>query len=629
MSNYVLIINGLEVDLPSDFQTEFTRQGLKVGELRNVNSDFTSTISLPITARNTAIFKSANVIGNANRFAYNTFKCQLRYGSIPLLEQGVGFIDDITTTINISIRSSVADPFIPLDRPLSDLNLDSLDHIYDCATIAANMANSWQSGFSYPVIDYGTGAALNPSIPATDLFPAMFYHYLMVEVFSQFSGYTIKGQFFETDNFYLSCILPFVNEEFLKVSGVNLTFTGANSAGSFTFNGDSTYDIDGQQVVILAGSGYTILPADAGLINYTTSGTVELTVINTVGSGNAAAFLGIFINGVLANTTATGSINVIAGDLVELGVVIDWNILASTPAGQLDVSYTATDCEYTLSETITPILYGDTVTMSINLPDMTALEFVKGVMHQFGLMIGSVNNLSKEIEFISINELTNKAYGVQDFTQKLSGNYTRLQTRFEDYGQSNWFKYLPDDTVPDGLGDYFESISDTTLQASADIIELPFAASEMVTGSYFVPLLEQIAFIPHFIAASGGGWDVQEVQPRSLYVTRGLGVLLIFEGLTVVPTTAYSFAKFNDPTRIQNLNFGSLLQFYYNGLFDKILNDCVRIEAMFNLKATDVKNVDFKQPVYLDQFGAYFMMEQVQAFVGDRSLTKCFLARIK
>jgi hypothetical protein len=231
----------------------------------------------------------------------------------------------------------------------------------------------------------------------------------------------------------------------------------------------------------------------------------------------------------------------------------------------------------------------------------------------------------------------NRKFGAYDWTDRLSGSFSRKQTRVEEYALTNIYTYIEDETAlrpvviaansyPYGSGSF--SLTDKTLQNTAEMLELPFAGTFDVapTGA----LNEWLAQILHWIETDVPTvYESQEIQPRCLYLNYKQGINIAVDagvfGTISMPNA--SIANFSIPISGQNLDWNSLLQGFYPLFIERVLENCTKFEVWIFLNAIDISQFDSKRPVYFSQLGGYFYCEQIQSFIGNDKPTKLFLTR--
>ena len=67
---------------------------------------------------------------------------------------------------------------------------------------------------------------------------------------------------------------------------------------------------------------------------------------------------------------------------------------------------------------------------------------------------------------------------------------------------------------------------------------------------------------------------------------------------------------------------------YYEPLIGGIIPDIQVITGQFLLNVFDIHTFDFKRPVYLSQYGAFYFVNEIKEFTSKNELTEVELVRI-
>lgn len=646
---YSIFISGSPVDLPPETKPEFSKQANNIGQLADVKADEVIGLDLPDTGENRRLTKYVGLADNANGFARDYFRVDVNYDGVLLIDNGLGYILEVENgNIRLNVISGNANIFNSfVDLTLQDLRFPELDHLYDLFQVTFNINNSYTDGFIYPLIDYGRTTA--PTIydkvvrmfPDNDqnIFPAMFERYVFEAIFAA-QGYSVAGDFFD-DAFFSKCIIPYVNEEFKNGARYaeenQIDFTGGALSNFYGITGDFFNVIDDSQFFIVAGSATVI--ATTATIFFELTG--DITSNEVILSGSGVTYnvgLSMVLNGVLVTDTF---VTVVPADIIELAVFITLTALQAIPVNSSNIFFTLTNGGYNSVEFSNAILYGDEVQMEAQLPAMTQTDYVKSVMHRFGLIV-QTDNLSKICTFYSLDEVSQKKYGVYNFTQYLTNiepfGYSRKETRFESYGKINVFSYSKDETVTPAIlinGNFFPygtakfNLTDNTLQKFAEILDVAFSGTNDIAPAGV--LNEWLAKIPHWIETDViGVYEPQEIEPRCLYLNYKQVINVSIDagiyGTNVEANAA--IANFDIPNVPKTLHFSKLISNYYPRFVSEILGDTLKLEVWCFLPAILISEFDHRKPVYFAQFGAYFYVNQIQSFVGNETPTKLFLTRV-
>lgn len=229
-----------------------------------------------------------------------------------------------------------------------------------------------------------------------------------------------------------------------------------------------------------------------------------------------------------------------------------------------------------------------------NLPTIKQLDFIKAICEMYGLWATLINGVVYLVKYSDFypNSIANNTK-VLDWSHKLigTGDYDAQNTTYTllDYAQRNILQYKEDDTVKvDASGALF--VDNETLDKEKEMVTLPFAASD---GN----------IIPHLKWKDDNHTAVEDVkvEPRIM----GLKEIVGFDS----PTKAT--LSFSD------LTFSKLTSNY--SIWQTMMRNPVVIEEKMWLSEIDIKNLDYRNPIYLQKYGAQFVIDKVQWSEGEPS----------
>ena len=221
-----------------------------------------------------------------------------------------------------------------------------------------------------------------------------------------------------------------------------------------------------------------------------------------------------------------------------------------------------------------------------NLPDIKQIDFLKAITSMLGLFaIPSDRFTIKCVKFDTVVENKSKAVDwsgrlVQAYFDKTPGEITYT---LDDFAQHNRFMYKEDDTVHrDYDGDI--PVDNQTLDYERDVVELPFAASDTRGG---------VAYIPIYSYSSDAELEYDDsVSPR---------ILTLNESNQGVFT---------------GLEWETLLNGHYSS-YKEIVNKPRVIVEDIRLTAVELQMLDLSVPVYLSQYGSYWVIISVKTKKND------------
>lgn len=221
-----------------------------------------------------------------------------------------------------------------------------------------------------------------------------------------------------------------------------------------------------------------------------------------------------------------------------------------------------------------------------NLPDIKQIDFLKAITSMLGLFaIPSDRFTIKFVKFDTVVENKSNAVDwsgrlVQAYFDKTPGEITYT---LDDFAQHNRFLYKEDDTVIRNYdGDI--PVDNQTLDYERDVVELPFAASDTRGG---------VAYIPIYSYSSDAELEYDDsVSPR---------ILMLNESNQGVFT---------------GLEWETLLNGHYSS-YKEIVNKPRVIVENIRLTAVELQMLDLSIPVYLSQYGSYWVIISVKTKKND------------
>lgn len=222
-----------------------------------------------------------------------------------------------------------------------------------------------------------------------------------------------------------------------------------------------------------------------------------------------------------------------------------------------------------------------------NLPDISQVDFIKGVCALLGLVL-VVNKGILEVR--TYDDMLDKTAAV-DWTDKISGPIQNLSLSRSGLARTNYIRYAEDKTISTNYNAYM-TVDDETIQQETDLVKLPFAASESNEAHHFNvkdDKLEEVDIKPRIFA-----WEKDE---------NGIANLMFPE----------------------YLKSQHLIETFYQTYQDTIQRP-VEIEALVRLSELDLAGLDFSRAVYLGQTGQYYAVKKVQT--SDSDLCKVELIQL-
>lgn len=247
----------------------------------------------------------------------------------------------------------------------------------------------------------------------------------------------------------------------------------------------------------------------------------------------------------------------------------------------------AVECEV---EGTTEQVMGGMINTRDNLPTIKQLDFIKALCAMYGLWATLVDGV---VHLVKYAELYDGSHAVLDWSHKLvgSGDYDPTKTTYTlaDYAQRNTLQYKEDDTVKvDASGALV--VDNETLDKEKEMVTLPFSASD---GDV----------IPHLAWKNEENTELEEQKVEQR-------IMELSEKLSITNTTA--------TLKFGNLSFAKLVDSHY-AVWQKIMRNPIVIEEKIRLTEIDIKELDYRRPIYLQKYGATFAIDKVQWSGGEPS----------
>ena len=651
MTTYELYINDILCDLSSDEVITLLYQSPIFSSLDSIQSNRSYNIALPPTPANMrAIGQAARPDVDADA-PYVRLPAALYQDGVPLFTQGFAVVTDIADTINVTLTWGNADNFQPLfDANLRDLGpqLEAAGEDYiewneDSAILKKGSAPSG-GVVSYPSvafwgIDFGMGLS-NPKYlhPAIDVWRILYS-------IQQAHGITIEDSRRLYGTLELPPIVPLVSKNGDEVS---------NKTEAFTFQSTITSLLDG---VIQGVIGRSTVIQDPQGVAYGNSSikfdkgnrTVKVAMTPSDG-GSSFAFTG-------AVSAAGGfSIEVIAAKSDNVWQKLQTLAEAEsfTQIGESDIgapicraTFLSFETTFDISDDtviafrISPyggVLYPgsslDSLTVRVwtdwedcafptkfpiapNLPDISQGDFILAMMNMQGLFAYADKDNPNTIKLISIDDIIANVQknDIIDWSDRVILNDIHRVDMpdasvftIDDLAQSNILDYDNDDDVKtDTHGSI--TIRNENIEKEAELVELPFSASENATTGGV-----NCAVVPIYEDDGKGGANYSECSPR----------ILAWKDDQTYNSSAICTGRFDPWMKFGGEN--GIVKTRYAS-YQKVVDRLRIITVRAKLTALDLYNLDYTKPVYIAQFGQIFAIYSVET--GEDGICDCQLLKLK
>lgn len=579
------------------------------------------------------------------------------------------------------------------DATLNDLNLTDLYHLYSNSVIFDTWDSTYPAGvpedFFYPLIDYGgfytrSGDDAGTPTIGSDLYPAVYVRRIISQIFKD-AGLTLSSTFFDRVEMF-RLLLIFSNKEFVHPpSWVNDRLFRA-STSVITMNpydtGYEDVEIDDDSTGNNFDNGsnfdtatYTYTVTEGVIMSFV----VNVEIANIVNPGAPTQqSVALVINGVTtppaarvdfaANGTYTFALTdfeFVPGDTIKV-------MAADTAAGG---SFDIVTCSI-YNSVSAAMLPDSTVDLAYNLPNIKQIDFVRHCIQMFNWQVDIDYNTRRATietfkDFI-LDPLASEDNSVE-WTGKL-GSPDGVTVKYVDDNIPKTYGFSYEENDSDYVNDFnaankgrwlfgdgqYETGNDFKAEVE-NVTDLPYAAT-FIGKSYINPA-DRYINIPSVIKDLDNVVLSTDIKPRMLIYAGNISVssasdrtyinLRINDGaltlrnnipLCYFVKTSYANANppaldidaskvnlaFSLPESDDNWNGHGLVDEFYEPQL-KNYNDLRVIEALLNLKGTDINQLSFRKPPYINAglFTGYYILSQVENYnpLND-GLTKVELIKI-
>lgn len=219
-----------------------------------------------------------------------------------------------------------------------------------------------------------------------------------------------------------------------------------------------------------------------------------------------------------------------------------------------------------------------------NLPDMKQIDFIKAISAICGCFAVP---FSSGIKFVKIDDIISNKAKALNWTKRVVASYRdnrpkSLAFSVDGFAQKNIYKWKDDE---DGLYDGVIYVDDATLNEEAEVITLPFAASETSDKTDYYGC----AYIPLYSYDSDSVLEYDDsVTPRLLIRTQK-----------------------NDGV-FAGLDWQSIINDRYK-VYQDVIREPKVITELIEIREYELRDLDMSIPVYLAQYGKYYAIISIKA----------------
>lgn len=638
-------LNGHRLDTNSDTKISETKQINDFFEIQDRQSSYSNNFTVPETPNNRKVFKMLGLVGSISTAPYRLAEIEVRRKGIPTISGGSAKVSETSNGFKINSYDGSIDLYNSIgNKKVSELNYSDLGtHQLDEQIWKDSFSNTFEDGYIYALADYGN--AENNSINYTFQVPSLFVKYLWNKIFEEAGfSYEYIGEMdiFQSDEFEEMIITldngvyqPIENDD---LEGLILEMERQNEThleGSYfiTFTGNVIiiqalefgtveyikFDLvtDPQHLI---SSGFSsqynktrVVVSQAGFYKFDISGFV----FNEATTGLA---LYVELNGLILFTISDefsqGNNDVNFSELVflEEGDQIEMKII-SDPEG-LNLRY-----NYNLNVQLFENNEGLIVNFNSFLTSITQKNFVKDVMHHFGLL---QQRKGSTYQFLRIEELLTDYENAEDWSDRFSERESESYS-IGSYAQKNHLKYryLNEN---DRYANAIIQVDDNTIDDETTIIERLYNAPANSVVYMDSKRLKLCQLYEKSFEDDGTLKDIKakKTNPFLMRIERNTGSFEYRpEGSenTTTYTGVYPVGTFF------NFDMNEIVANHYTA-FSNMISLAKKNNSNLFLSVIDIYQLDFLRLKFIKQLGGLFYLNKVQGFTGETK-TKTELIHIK
>lgn len=644
-----------------------------------IQSDYSPEFSVPGTAHNHRLLKHAAASQPAQGSAYVRMPCVLTSGGVETMPLALLYIKGYEAgRYSLQIFSGNKRFVEALgDKTLADLDLDRFNHYWTAAEVLAGLPYAhWAAkGWGYEVYERGKPLDLNNLDPFT-VYPSVAAWLVWQQVLTD-AGFTADSLL--TQAFFAALSVPSANpyeypQKFRDARQLTAGyFYQADSVERYFYHYDGGFEQERLNFSYTSRKPYHA--PDVGTATYfagrytvDTLGYYDVTAsiptffgCNSSGIGRVRIKYMLLVNGQhlfdpsgaelgkdeqeqkgYVTKTFTPKLShylLRPGDTVELvwrgdeigGGLYNigpdqphWYIGPYGAQVPLDSSQVlAAEVKFTVT-LLAEFPPGGLVKLQDWLPEMKQSQFVETVMAVLGLTIECdpyephlhLSTGQQVFKNLAAGKVLNWSNKRDAYAQPGRLPERDLAYRLDPYAQKNNIVWQPDENITNGYGDGVILIADEVLPATADLITLPFAATE--PSAVAAPLLRILNFEPDDLTATPPTYSKVEAKPRLVLRADApeiQGQLITTSATPTAPAvlTAFTTTASYFASPALSLLLDDVLATYWPDVLAMVDEARVLVEN-YRLTATDIAKLSFSTPIWDELLGDYFILNKVTEF---------------
>lgn len=580
----------------------------EIGDVSSRKSSFSYSHKLPRTSHNTRVLDMLGVSGNTSRKPYENVVADYIVDGITLVSNGYVVIDSTGEYFEINIYNGIIDLTERLKGlKLSDLELSDFDHVLTSQGYIDSFDNT--EGYIYCLGNFGLG--VSSLIKVEEQAPCLYVHTVFRRIF-EMAGVNLIGGFFENNPNYLTEVITPSRGYTISDGSFTQDPKGNVDTNVMAKHETSSNPLSDNRKFSITGSGLSGASISSNDIVFSVTGryTLDMVISHTFidtflsfrvhRNGIAISYKSLDENASEDNKSLT--IEIDAGDRLSFWLVA----VAKAPEEGEPQTY---HLSYSVSADISLSLLtgGQIIKASDYIGDMSQIDFVKDVLHRYGLELHPIQN-SNDYRFRQIEANLSDRDNYEEWTQKYVDQ--PKENYISNYAQRNLAKYqYPEEIViPNNDGSF--TIDNSNASSEKTIFTSPFEIpipKGSISGNttYFVPVWGN----------EDGVIENLETPAKVMRIKR-----------IDTSVSAALFGEESPPTADTNIPFLSLdnmsMQFFlgnYYKAFQSLINNYKEIEVLMNLSVIDIYNLDFFKLKYLKQTGRFYHLDSVRHTPGKLS----------
>lgn len=628
-----LYIDDILCDLDDDEPIPINKQVNDIAEMQDRQSDYTAQFNIRKTRRMKDLFELSGEVGINTDFPYETHYGKLIIDGIEIITNGRVLLDKGNDQFyKFAIYSGNTDFFKTIDGlNITQLDLSDLDHTWNVANmVATHVADI---GYVYPLIEPSNDGGIAPLTDTGDTVEMyggwirafVNLKYVFDKIISE-AGYTSEGNIL-TDELFSKLYMPLTN--------LNIDYVKTDALMYNVF-ANNTRLMDSSEQDLLWTNGATVTSYKGNYLwrygcQYYTKYAGDYTFRVTFSSYEASDMPQHVYLYVGAVNTADMPHGILAFELRNgrpywsLSYESTVTLLASVSV-HWRVTYCKGVTKYSVEVTNIiglKLTLGSDVPIANHIADISQTEYVKMICNLFGL-IPDATVRDKKIKFWNYQELYDNIPNARDWSSYLSERDDEVEFKFGEYAQRNYLHYKDSDDVIKDTGIGSMDVHDETLQATKDVVKIPFATCDEVS------ILDEIFHVNvsrinmNIFNADTAVYDENlEIDPRIVYIDN-IGAVSPpdVKQFGIRPTVAPGGATWiTSPKKASSQEVSlSRMVGYYNSLARMLTKTNLR-RAKFNLPVYEVAGLKHDIPIYLKQYKAYFYVNKINNYVQGKLCT--------